>query len=108
MDILKRKKKKEKKKGLWRKKGGSGGRRKKEEEEYRRWEYTCEEEGTWRQQRCEAMATTAAYDMWSVGVVMLELILGSPHVFEINDRTRALLDQHLEGWSEHTKELAYK
>lgn len=48
------------------------------------------------------------YDMWSVGVVMLELILGSPHVFEINDRTRALLDQHLEGWSEHTKELAYK
>ncbi|XP_020099781.1 uncharacterized protein LOC109718161 isoform X2 [Ananas comosus] len=48
------------------------------------------------------------YDMWSVGVVMLELILGSPHVFQISDRTRALLDQHLEGWSEPTKELAYK
>lgn len=46
--------------------------------------------------------------MWSVGVVMLELILGSPHVFQISDRTRALLDQHLEGWSEPTKELAYK
>ncbi|CAL9766648.1 unnamed protein product [Musa acuminata subsp. burmannicoides] len=53
-------------------------------------------------------SVTLKYDMWSVGVVMLELILGSPHVFEINDRTRALLDQHLEGWSEHTKELAYK
>lgn len=46
--------------------------------------------------------------MWSVGVVILELILGSPHVFQISDRTRALLDKHLEGWSEHTIELAYK
>ena len=46
--------------------------------------------------------------MWSVGVVILELILGSPHVFQISDRTRALLDKHLEGWSEHTMELAYK
>uniref|UniRef100_A0A0E0MGN4 protein-serine/threonine phosphatase n=1 Tax=Oryza punctata TaxID=4537 RepID=A0A0E0MGN4_ORYPU len=48
------------------------------------------------------------YDMWSVGVVMLELIVGSPHVFQISDRTRALMDHHLEGWSEQTKELAYK
>ncbi|KAF8388113.1 hypothetical protein HHK36_026779 [Tetracentron sinense] len=48
------------------------------------------------------------YDMWSMGVVILELILGSPHVFQINARTRALLDQHLEGWNEDTKELAYK
>lgn len=46
--------------------------------------------------------------MWSVGVVMLELIIGSPHIFQISDRTRALLDQHLEGWSAQTKELAYK
>lgn len=46
--------------------------------------------------------------MWSVGVVMLELILGSPHVFQISSRTRALLDKHLEGWNEDIKELAYK
>lgn len=46
--------------------------------------------------------------MWSVGVVMLELILGSPHVFQISARTRALLDKHLEGWSEDIKELAFK
>jgi hypothetical protein len=46
--------------------------------------------------------------MWSVGVVMLELIMGSPHVFELSDRTRALLDQQLEGWGESTLELAYK
>uniref|UniRef100_J3N989 protein-serine/threonine phosphatase n=1 Tax=Oryza brachyantha TaxID=4533 RepID=J3N989_ORYBR len=48
------------------------------------------------------------YDIWSVGVVMLELIVGSPHVFQISDRTRALMDHRLEGWSEQTKELAYK
>lgn len=48
------------------------------------------------------------YDMWSVGVVMLELILGSPDVFQLNARTGALLDQHLEGWNEGVKELAYR
>ncbi|XP_023773030.1 uncharacterized protein LOC111921679 isoform X1 [Lactuca sativa] len=48
------------------------------------------------------------YDMWSVGVVMLELIIGSPNVFQINARTHALLNQHLEGWNEGLKELAYK
>uniref|UniRef100_A0A804MVI4 Protein kinase domain-containing protein n=1 Tax=Zea mays TaxID=4577 RepID=A0A804MVI4_MAIZE len=48
------------------------------------------------------------YDIWSVGVVMLELMMGSPHVFQISDRTRILMDQHLGGWSEQTKELAYK
>ncbi|RAL42159.1 hypothetical protein DM860_011942 [Cuscuta australis] len=52
--------------------------------------------------------TNLKYDMWSVGVVMLELILGSPNVFHISSRTRALLDQHLEGWSESLKELAFK
>ncbi|KAL6214655.1 hypothetical protein ACLB2K_014087 [Fragaria x ananassa] len=52
--------------------------------------------------------TTLKYDMWSVGVVILELILGSPNVCEISGYTRALLDQHLEGWNEGLKELAYK
>ncbi|CAH8349398.1 unnamed protein product [Eruca vesicaria subsp. sativa] len=51
---------------------------------------------------------TVKYDMWSVGVVMLEMILGSPNVFEISSVTRALLDQHIRGWSENFKELAYK
>ncbi|KAA8543285.1 hypothetical protein F0562_021220 [Nyssa sinensis] len=53
-------------------------------------------------------STTLKYDMWSVGVVILELILGSPDVFKINAFTRALLDRHLEGWNEDLKELAYK
>ncbi|KAK1412580.1 hypothetical protein QVD17_33952 [Tagetes erecta] len=51
---------------------------------------------------------TSKYDMWSVGVVILELIIGSPNVFQIDAITRALLDQHLEGWSDGLKELAYK
>lgn len=46
--------------------------------------------------------------MWSVGIVMLELILGSPNVFQINSITRVLLDQHLKGWNDNLKELAYK
>ncbi|KAF5462679.1 hypothetical protein F2P56_018667 [Juglans regia] len=54
------------------------------------------------------ISTTLKYDMWSIGVVMLELILGSPNVFQISALTRALLDQHLKGWNEGLKELAYK
>jgi serine/threonine protein kinase len=48
------------------------------------------------------------YDMWSVGVVMLEMVLGTPNIFQINALTRALLDRHLEGWNEGVKELAYR
>ncbi|WCJ21596.1 Protein phosphatase 2C family protein [Euphorbia peplus] len=48
------------------------------------------------------------YDMWSVGVVILELVLGSPNVFQVGSLTRALLDPHIEGWNEDLKELAYK
>lgn len=46
--------------------------------------------------------------MWSVGVVILEMILGSPNIFQISDLTRALLDHHLEGWNDSLKELAYR
>ncbi|OWZ10984.1 Serine/threonine protein kinase [Phytophthora megakarya] len=34
----------------------------------------------------------AAYDLWSVGVVFLEMVLGSPQVFLISPRERAKLD----------------
>lgn len=56
----------------------------------------------------EMSSATLKYDMWSVGVVMLELILGSPNVFQVSDLTRVLLDQHLQGWNEGLKQLAYK
>ncbi|CAK7346523.1 unnamed protein product [Dovyalis caffra] len=52
-------------------------------------------------------STNLKYDMWSVGVVMLELILGTPNVFQISARTQALLDPHIVGWNEDLKELAY-
>lgn len=47
------------------------------------------------------------YDMWSVGIVMLELVLGTPHVFQISSRTRVLLDQQLEGMNESAKKTIY-
>ena len=46
--------------------------------------------------------------MWSAGVVLLELILGSPDVFQISTLTRALLDRHIEGWNDGIKERAHK
>jgi serine/threonine protein phosphatase PrpC/serine/threonine protein kinase len=38
----------------------------------------------------------AAYDSWTVGVLMLEMILGTPHVFEVDQRAAALLHQRLQ------------
>ncbi len=37
-----------------------------------------------------------AYDMWSAGVVWLELVLGTPHVFHISAAQRARLDARLD------------
>lgn len=51
---------------------------------------------------------TLKYDMWSVGVVFLEMILGSPDVFQISSLSHALLDKLLEGWNEDLKELAFR
>ncbi|CAM9227026.1 unnamed protein product [Ectocarpus sp. 4 AP-2014] len=36
-----------------------------------------------------------SYDMWSIGVILLELILGTPEVFTVDQRTRAILDRDL-------------
>ena len=45
------------------------------------------------------MKRTWPYDMWSVGVtngvVWLELLLPTPHVFQIIPRTAGLLQRHL-------------
>ena len=52
----------------------------------------------------------AAYDMWSVGVVGLEVLcLGTPKVFaSVDGRTRASVTRRLQGASEETKELALR
>lgn len=36
-----------------------------------------------------------AYDLWSVGISWLEMILGTPHVFSITDRMKVILHQAL-------------
>ncbi|KAL1329683.1 hypothetical protein AAHE18_12G058900 [Arachis hypogaea] len=72
------------------------------------YEYTPPEallNATWYQ---GPTSSTLKYDMWSVGVVMLELVLGTPNVFQIDALTQTLLDQHLDGWNEGVKELAYR
>lgn len=48
-----------------------------------------------------------SYDLWSVGVVFLEMLLGSPQVFMISPRARAKLDAKLRGKDEQTKLKSY-
>ncbi|ETW00733.1 CMGC protein kinase [Aphanomyces invadans] len=52
-------------------------------------------------------ATPTSYDMWSVGVVALELLLGSPHVFSISSRARAKVDAHMRDKPEATRSKSY-
>ncbi len=54
-----------------------------------------------------AAHTAQTYDMWSVGVLFLELLLGTPDVFTIDGRTRALLTQKLSNWSKPDLEQAF-
>eukprot|EP00878_Enallax_costatus_P010077 GHUV01010518.1.p1 GENE.GHUV01010518.1~~GHUV01010518.1.p1 ORF type:complete len:851 (+),score=193.00 GHUV01010518.1:408-2960(+) len=50
-----------------------------------------------------------AYDIWSSGVVMLELILGTPSVFTPSPATRAAVDKqlHLQGRPTEERQLLY-
>ena len=41
------------------------------------------------------MKRTWPYDMWSLGVTWLELVMGTPHVFQVDPRTRAKLYHQL-------------
>ncbi|KAK9817610.1 hypothetical protein WJX74_001274 [Apatococcus lobatus] len=52
---------------------------------------------------------TWPYDMWSLGVIWLELILGTPHVFDISSRTKAIMQRelHLESKTEEVQSLLY-
>ncbi|CAD7695660.1 unnamed protein product [Ostreobium quekettii] len=59
--------------------------------------------------RKETLHRAQSYDMWSVGVTWLELILGTPHVFHLSARTQALLEQTIDmkARSEAEKQHAY-
>merc|ERR1719242_1423949 len=48
-----------------------------------------------------------SYDVWSVGVLFLELILGTSVVFEIDGRTKALLERKLRNRSKGYKQRMY-
>ena len=41
------------------------------------------------------MKRTWPYDMWSLGVTWLEIVMGTPHVFQVDPRTRAKLYHQL-------------
>ncbi|EKX46159.1 hypothetical protein GUITHDRAFT_70869 [Guillardia theta CCMP2712] len=49
----------------------------------------------------------ASYDMWSVGVIFLEIVLGSSKVFQVDARTRAIIDQKLRTSSAAVRQQAY-
>lgn len=38
-----------------------------------------------------------SYDAWSIGVVFLELLLGTPHVFTISSRDKNILAHQVSG-----------
>jgi len=48
-----------------------------------------------------------SYDLWSVGVVFLEMILGTTLVFEIDSRTRAIMESRLFKKSKQFKQRAF-
>ncbi|GLE02277.1 hypothetical protein PINS_up011115 [Pythium insidiosum] len=48
-----------------------------------------------------------AYDLWSVGVVFLEMVLGSPQVFSISARERARVDATLRHERDDVKRKSY-
>jgi len=48
-----------------------------------------------------------SYDIWSVGVVMLELIMGTSEVFQIDDRAKAIIQHRLRGSPQRVLEAAY-
>jgi serine/threonine protein kinase len=39
---------------------------------------------------------TPAFDSWSIGIVALELLMGTPNVFSVDQRTKAVLTHKLE------------
>ena len=47
------------------------------------------------------------YDSWSIGVLALELLLGTPNVFSVDQRTNALLTNKLKRARASEDEIAY-
>jgi serine/threonine protein kinase len=41
------------------------------------------------------MSRPSSYDLWSVGVMILEMLFGTPEVFTVSQRSRAVLEREL-------------
>jgi serine/threonine protein kinase len=52
------------------------------------------------------LADPSTYDMWSVGVLFLELVLGTSKVFQVSDKVRAMLEERLRDESPRIREQA--
>jgi len=50
-------------------------------------------------------AKPETYDSWSIGVIILELLLGTPNVFSVDQRTRALLYHKMEKEGASTEDI---
>ncbi|CAM9213865.1 unnamed protein product, partial [Chrysoparadoxa australica] len=48
-----------------------------------------------------------AYDLWSVGVTILEMLLGTPDVFTVSQRTRAMIALSMHGKDEDSRSKAF-
>jgi serine/threonine protein kinase len=46
-----------------------------------------------------------AFDSWSIGIVILELLLGTPNVFSVDQRTKAILTHKLKMQGTSEKEI---
>jgi serine/threonine protein kinase len=47
------------------------------------------------------------YDMWSIGVLFLELLLGTHQVFRVDDRTRAIIETNFGTGSSSSPQLSW-
>lgn len=46
-----------------------------------------------------------SYDSWSIGVVVLEMLLGTPNVFSVDQRTKALLTSKMQKQGSSKEEI---
>ena len=53
----------------------------------------------------EGLHLSQSYDMWSLGTLFLEILLGTPKVFDVNDRIQAIISAHFHGSSREDAEL---
>lgn len=87
--------------------GSRGPSQSEETREYQPPEVLFHEYHTTQSSSTHASIVTTKYDLWSIGVVFLEIILGSPQVFELDSRARAKVDAKIQHKSPQAKSKSY-